>query len=248
VPGGLLWTMLYRGRFAVEIIAAVAVFLAFFLTYGYSGQESGGMATLLVGAPRFWLPVVPLTVFAMSESLPRLWGELVRKLPPRLAGVADSIRWGAVAVVVIGVLAEVVAVQVVLHRVSASRYSVVRAIYGHTPAGSVIVHDGNSTHKYVNDLYGKRAVVDLRQIDQAQVAQILDRHGTLYVVLLPGGDSKFTQARNRDNERIIAELLSPYRMEPVHRQTFSGQPLRIWRVTRPAASQPSAGAGWRGEE
>ncbi len=51
VPGGLIAVALYRGSRRPELIATVALFVAFYLMYDYSGFTSG-MAKRLILGPR----------------------------------------------------------------------------------------------------------------------------------------------------------------------------------------------------
>ena len=53
IPGGLLAGLLYRGERWPEVVATVAIFFGFYLSWGYRGEDSGLLRSLILG-PRFF--------------------------------------------------------------------------------------------------------------------------------------------------------------------------------------------------
>ena len=95
VPAGLLFGALYRGRRRPEIIATIALVFLFFLGQQYSTYGTSFVKRLVL-ALRYFIPLLPVLAFAMSESVPRSIAELrargggARRLAAALGGRAWS--------------------------------------------------------------------------------------------------------------------------------------------------------------
>jgi hypothetical protein len=84
IPGGLIAGLLYRSERWPEVVATVARFFGFYLSWGSRNEDSGLFRSLILG-PRFFSP---LTALCRIHSTPRrsvgrnwrptrrLWNEL----------------------------------------------------------------------------------------------------------------------------------------------------------------------------
>ena len=137
VPGGLIAAFAYRGDRRPELIASVAIFVVFHLSYSYSGEPSGWMKRLVLG-PRYFIPLLPLLAFTAAEVWPR-WASGVRARlpagalwPQRVAGAGAAAGIVLLAVLLVGVQW--------FHADWSRGQALIRsAIYEATPEGSVIV-------------------------------------------------------------------------------------------------------------
>jgi hypothetical protein len=102
VPGGLAFTLAYRGRRRVEIIVTPILFVGVYLLQLWSTVETG-LAKRLVLALRYFIPLLPLLCFAMAESLPRLWKTLRGRLSAPSQRRAESWATAVVALYLLGV-------------------------------------------------------------------------------------------------------------------------------------------------
>ena len=81
VPGGLILSLLYKGRRRPEVVSTIVLVLAFFLFQRYSSVAAGPLKRVVL-ALRYFIPLLPIMAFAMSESVPRLWRHWVERAAP----------------------------------------------------------------------------------------------------------------------------------------------------------------------
>jgi len=229
VPGGLLFSLLYRGRRRAELIAAVVAFFSLHSMYSFTGAESGLVKSLIIG-PRFFIPLLPILAFAMAESVPRLWAEAISRWPAYSArleslGRTAALGWiGGVAVLIIGIHAG--------HHFWSSGQAAIRdAIYSHTPDGSVIVTDSRATAKFLDSIYGNRIALSRHWLDIGKAETLVRRNGSIFIVQLDRSDSDFWKAVAQENTAYRESYTLP--MDLVFDRTFSAtERLRIWAVTQ----------------
>jgi hypothetical protein len=240
VPGGLLLAIAYRGRRRPEVIATVLGFICFYLFQTFSSVETSPSKRLILGL-RYLIPLLPLLCFAMAESLPRLWRQL-------LARVASANRPGlelgaavAVSLYLVGIGAAAAAVHPVLSHWSASQRQIREVIVRHV--GDVpVVTNLHATRKFLPLLDLKFEPHNRLSIDQ--LATLIERNGEFCLVLIDRSDSEFWRADARVNQEFLAALEPPPELL-FDQQMNATDRLRIWRVRevhRPASRNESDAA------
>jgi fluoride ion exporter CrcB/FEX len=226
VPGGLLG-LAYRGPRRPEVVGTLALYIAFYTLYSYSGQGSGLLKRLVLG-PRFFIPLLPLLAFAMAESIPRLWSGFRERLPERVApALARVVVWGWL----VGVAGAVVAVQWVHGDWGGKQAEIRRSIYENTPDGAVLIVNGGSVMKFIDYIYGTRLPLHRGHLDAREIAILRTRQPEFYLVLLDRTDSPLRRKEAHDNARFlfIVELDNPTELI-LDRKITPTDRLRIWRV------------------
>ncbi|MGE5285180.1 MAG: ArnT family glycosyltransferase [Actinomycetota bacterium] len=226
LPGGLMGVLAYRGARRAEVIATVVLSLAFFLLYGYSGIESGFVKRIVLG-PRFFIPVVPVIVFACAESFPRLWrrashdegrwGYRWRKLLPRLAvGLVAGISF---------------AVHPIMARWAQGQGTIGAAIYSVTAPNSALVTNMVVPGKFFNLLQEPHVLAPSGEYPPSNVPRIRAVNRDTYLVFLDRTDSEFYRRECVLNERYLEQVERLCRLTLVHDRRHSATDrLRIWRV------------------
>ena len=223
IPGGIAAVLAYRGPRRVEIVTAVLVYTAFFVTYGYAGWESGWQKQLVLG-PRFLLPMMPLLVLAMAEVFPSALAHLSSRLP---GGVAKT----AIAVWVVGVLISIVLAHWMVDRWGRAQQQIVGALYENTPAGAAVIIDPMALSKFANEVYGDRAILSWDDVPPELVARVLHVYGSVQVALLYRSDADYWLQRNQQGDRYIQRLESRCRLQMVHDSSHTATDrLRVWNV------------------
>ena len=80
VPGGLVLALLYRGPRRPELCVSIVGFVTIYLIQEYYVTTSSTLKSLVV-TPRYLTPIVPVMVFGMAESVPRLWRRWLEEAP-----------------------------------------------------------------------------------------------------------------------------------------------------------------------
>jgi 4-amino-4-deoxy-L-arabinose transferase-like glycosyltransferase len=225
LPGGLVWALAYRGRYRAELVGAVLLVLSFFLVYGYAGWESGGLRRLVLG-PRFFIPVLPLVVFAAAEVIPRWWQAIrarsaLTDAPARLACVACGSL-----VVVLGFL---------VHPVHASwgagQVAIQQDLYAHTRPEAAILTNSVATGKYFNEIYGSRRVIDHYLVKPEELGRVLGAHGLVQIAFVERSDSSFFRGEARESRDYVAAVQALCRTELSFDHRFpNSERLLIWDV------------------
>ena len=228
VPGGLIAVALYRGSRRPELIATVALFVAFYLMYDYSGFTSG-MAKRLILGPRYFIPMLPLLALALADGVPRLYAAMRQRQPGR-AALQNAVAIFAIGISIAAVAAAAVGANWYHSRWSSRQAALREAIYENTTDGSVIVSNSRATVKHINSVYGRRVHLDRDFISVQIGAAILRRHEHFYFVLLDRTDSELWRQDARENAIFVhsffprPELQLDVQITPTDR-------LRIYRVS-----------------
>jgi len=226
VPGGLVWVFAYRGRYRPELVGAVLLVVAFFLAYDYGGWESGGLRRLVLG-PRYFIPMLPLVVFAAAEVIPRWW----RAIQARLMLTNTLAR---LALVAFGSLVAVLGfvVHPVLASWGAGQVAIRESLYAHTRQDAAIITNAVATEKYFNEIYGVRHVIDRYQVRPEQMGRVLEAHRFVQIALLERLDSDFFRNEAREGRDYLAAVQVFCRVELAFEHPFpSSERLRVWDVS-----------------
>lgn len=235
IPGGLVAALAYKGRRRPEVVLSVALFVTLYLFQIYSSSTTGFAKRVLL-APRYLLPILPVIVFAMGESVPRLWRHLVawweareRAVPlARIAAVALSV-WIA------GIACAGVGVHWAFDRWTATQREIRDEIHRHTGDDSVVFTNLPATKKFIRFLDRKYLPVERRKSEPGDAGTLVERHGEFFVVFLDRSDSEWWRADARGNAAFIESLDPPPDLE-LDRQITPTDRLRIWRVSQVRAS------------
>lgn len=227
-PGGLALSLAYRGPCRAELCATVIGFLLFHASYGYTGTESGRLGRLVLGT-RFVIPLLPILAFQAAESAPRLWRAIGARLGER-ARALERMLPAAVLASLAALALALFAVHPLFWSFQRSHAQIARLLYQHTERGAPLLAPIAFLYKYLNGVYGERAVYDLEAVPIGRVPRILARHGTLYLVLLDRTDSEHWRRRTEVANEYVDRLrpLSPDLL--VDHTAQNGERLRIWRL------------------
>jgi len=240
VPGGLALSFAYRGRRRPELLATLALIFVFYLFQGFSTIESG-LAKRLVLALRYFLPLLPLLAFAMAEAVPRLWAGVLARRPAAQRRRLE--RWGgaALALWLVGVAAAAVAVHPTLAAWSRTQREILERIDAHVPLDAVVVTNLEATQKFLHEVDRPLRLVHRSQLAPEQMADLVERYGGFFVVLLDRSDSDWWRENRVQNSRFL-EILEPEAELLLDRRVSPSDRLRIWRMGQPQAGPVSAGA------
>ena len=227
VPGGLIVACCYRGARKIELRLTVAIFLGFLLTW-HSAVEGGLANRLILHAPRFALSLLPVFIWAWAEVGPRWWERLTARVsaPKRLLLTRATVAGlsGAVLIAVVGV-------HPAFYRWRQSRERIVREIYAHTEAASVVVTNHRETTKVMNELYGPRRVIDLETADADTLHALLTSRPSASLVLLLRSDGAFWQENRRRLEDRLDHLKKTYELTPVFDEPMTATDhLQVWKI------------------
>ena len=226
LPGGLIGLMTYRGERRPEVIVTGLLYAACYCFFYYSGSESGLAMRLILG-PRFFIPLLPVLVWAMAESLPRLARPLESLLLARPRFVNVILILGVAVLIV-----EMVIPHIVLYRWGTVQAHVRDVIYSKTSPGSLVVADLESIGKQMSYAYGRRSFVPLDCATSEHLARWSAGNEPVFYVFLTRNDAPY---RDKQAE-LLAHAEQAYRencdVELLHDEQVSGlEHLRIGKVT-----------------
>jgi hypothetical protein len=226
VPAGLIFGCLYRGRRRPEIVGTILLIFFFFLFQHYSTQATSFLKRLVL-ALRYFIPLLPVLAFAMSEAVPstlaalRARGGGARRFALGL-GTA-SLVWLA------GIGIAGAAVHPVFTAWSATQAEIKRIIGATLPADRPYVTNWMATRKFI-DLFAQQYLrIDRDGVTPRQIQLLTKKYGELYIVLASRNDSAHWLQDGERSEEFLAslrhepELLVDERPSPIDR-------LRIWRL------------------
>ena len=235
LPGGLVAVAAYRGRRRPEVIATVGLVVVFFAVYGYSASESG-VVDRLVLIPRYALPLLPLSVFAMAEAVPRLAvragsGMQNGRQGDRNVGQNQLLARVAVgAVVAVAVVGSLV-VAVAVDRRAGAEAEVARTIQRTVPDDARLVVNPLSLTKHLGPVFGDQPWADRTYLPTTVLPAMVQRPGPVYIVFLDRGDSAFRDREAAANQAYLDEARIWNRLTPVvDRRIGDGRRLRILKV------------------
>ena len=223
-PLGLVGALAYRGPRRVEVIATVLLTFGFFLAFGYSAEESGGIKRLILG-PRYFLPLVPLLSIALAESLPRLWRDRGEPGGERLARML-SVSWTAV------VFLAAFLVHPALDRFGRAQREIAEALQVATSSQGVVVLDDVELDKYFGPWSNPRRLVSLRRLNPTDLPLLVARDGVTFLALLDRTDSAYHRTRSAVDEGWRAQAATHCALEVTHDAIHGSMHLRIYRIAR----------------
>ena len=215
IPGGLAAVVAYRGRDRHALIAAVAGYLAIFLFYNYSGQDSGPAARLATTG-RYLIPMVPLVTIAWAHCMSRaVSGATIRRL-------------GAVAFATIAAAA--FAVHPLLQAWSAPDAGVVSTIVEIAGSGALIADD--SQRKYVAPAYGQFHRFWMIDTPVNELPSLTARHATAHVVHVGRSDTTLRQRLSAGPHGYLTAAARHCRLEPVLDRVYGDtRRVQMWRLS-----------------
>jgi hypothetical protein len=232
IPAGLICALLYRGERSPEVVATVLLFCALYLSFGYRGESSGLLRSMILG-PRYFAPLTPLLAFAAAEVVPRLWMGLRERVGIGAAEFMERIAPLVVWLWIAGVLLVAFAVHPVLDRLTNPLEHFREAIYDHSAAGSVVVIQW-ADRKLVTPMYGERQRFYLHKLTPEILDELLARHGTITFALQERRESPQLRAKAKENREIVETLTRRAKVELLYDWSAeTSERLRIWRASAP---------------
>jgi hypothetical protein len=154
MPLGVVFLMLYKGRYRYPILLSILAFLLLYLLYGYNAIAYSGPLTGTIVMSRFLLPILPFYVISIG------WFFRDVALPVWLI----YSFYGVVFAVSIGV-------QIYMHREASLHASVANKIYENYDGGLVMFDHSGWTNviRYVNPFYGSFKM-------QTDISRLADRN------------------------------------------------------------------------
>ena len=227
VPGGLIWSVVYRGERRVELLLGIGVFFLLIMAHATSARFASPWKAFL-NHGRLLIPLLPVMAFQMAEAVPRWWSATSARISGwgrSFSRLPTVVVWVWLAVIGGGS----VGTHAVLSAWSSHKAEVRDAIHGTVPEGAVIFTNRRSTVKYINALFGHHLVGEVRSLYGPGVESVLDRHGEFYVVVHERFDSNFWKEKNAENEAIVARL-SPTPTLLLDKRFAKEDRLLIWVV------------------
>ena len=227
--GLVLVAFAYRGQRRPEILASLSCFTATYLLYGYSGEQSGSLKGAVLGG-RFYLPIVPVSIFAASEVFQRLADQFQNwrgRFPARLGSNSAALRW----LLVVIACGNSVAAHAAMNRWGSSQRAILERIYSDTPKNTVVVTNVLATGKFINEVYGRRQVLDTKSLGNRDAESLIKRYGGFSLVILDRFDSAFWRDMSKANESVVTSLAKEFCLVPITDiRPEGGEELRVWRV------------------
>jgi 4-amino-4-deoxy-L-arabinose transferase-like glycosyltransferase len=234
VPGGLVFALAYRGRRRPEVIASFISFVVFYLAQEYSTHGTGTVKRIVL-ALRYLVPIVPLVVFAMAESVPRIWGAALAR---RSGQARDRLeRWvrRGVAAAVASLAIACLLVHPVYAAWASTQAEIRDQIRRYVPVDEVYITNWAATRKFIPELEEKYTYIDVSKIEPSDVPQLAERYGQVFLVLLNRSDSEVWLRDARANSEFVGAL-APAPELLLDQQMSSTDHLRIWKLTRAVVS------------
>ena len=229
ILGGLLFALAYHGNRRPEVLGSLICFLAIYSCYEYSGEQSGALKGAILGG-RFYLPIIPLSIYGTSELFERMWVKfhtLRRNWSVRFGSGMRLLQW----LIVLVACTNSILVHATMKQWSSSQVRILNTIYTSTPNEGVIVTNTLATAKFINELYGTRHVLDATSVGTRETETLLQRYGTFNLVILDRSDSDFWRDMSRVNQSLVSWISKQTRLELVNDVHLkSNEELRIWRV------------------
>jgi len=234
VPGGLAFALAYRGRRWPELCIAVGAFFTAYVVQEYYTFATSFVRNAIL-TPRYLLPLIPVVIFAMAESVPRLWRALLARAsePTRMRLERAAPR--AIALWASGVAIAAIAVHPVFQYWSASQARIRDALREQIDREAVLVTNYMATRKFIDDLDRKYVTVWHEQITPDEAEALVDRHGEVFLAILDRSDSSFWRNHQGETEAFRSAIERPAELR-FDEQITSIERLRIWRYTRATPS------------
>ncbi len=237
VPGGLIFVLFYRGKRWIELVTTVVVFIGVFVDWNYNGAPSGGLKQWMLSL-RFLIPVTPVVAFAMAHTCPRWYRAISKSLSPENRIKFQRVSRGAVALWVTGIVGVGLLVNWRSQLWSQLHNDVVKVVYANTDPAQPIMADLPATVKFLNELNGRRMLVDLdlgdesNEVRRYQLLRLLERNKAVQIVLFGRDDSEYWLNKSKDDEVFIDAISQQLHATLKLQQRFPGLGvLRIWNVS-----------------
>ncbi len=236
VPGGLVFTLFYRGKRWIELILIAAIYIGIFVDWDYNGAASGGLKQWMLSL-RFLIPLIPIVAFATARSCSLGYEALARSLRPERRYTLKLVAQGVVAVWVTGIILMGFLVNWRSQAWSSEHEDLVRQLYANTDPAQPIMADLPATVKFLNELHGPRMLVDLdlgnrdNEVRRRQLLHLLERYPTVQIVLFGRDDSEYWLNKSKDDEAFIAAIAQQLHATLQLQHRFPGLGvLRVWKV------------------
>ena len=215
VPGGLAAVVAYKGRDRLALATAAAGYLALYLFYDYSGQDSAPIARI-AAMGRDLIPLIPLVTIAWADCLSRLASEV------------PSTRVALAAFVAIAGAA--FAVHPALRAWSAPDAEIAAQIAATVRGGALIADDRQ--RKYVAPMFGSFTRYWMIDTTVSELPSVTARHAEAYVVNVNRSETTLMEDRSMPARHYVEAASRSCRLEPVIDRTYGNtRRLQIWRVS-----------------
>ena len=228
LPGGLLLALLYRGRRWPELCIATAGFAtAYLIQTNYTYTTS--LLKNMVNTPRYLIPIAPVIVFGMAESVPRLWQRWLdhatpaRRMQLRTTAATVFLAW------IGGILLASFSVHPAFAYWSGKQGEIRDAIAAGIDLDAVVVTNFMATRKFLPELDMKYMAVNRTQVDVEGANSLVSRYGEAYLVFLDRSDSAHWRSDAEVNAEFVRGIL-PAPELLYDRQLTPTDHLRIWRA------------------
>ena len=212
VPGGLLAVVVYRGHRRRTLMVAVALHLATYLFYPYSGEDSGRIERVAV-AGRYFIPLVPLIILA--------WADTVSRHFRAFRGLIPAAHWA--------LLAAAFAIHPAMQAWSSRDAAIVQDIVSTTAGGAMIVD--TPQRKFVAAGYGPFTRFWMIDTPPARLAQLVMQQRETYIVRVSRSDTASMAELWATPQNYVERARGQCHLEPVRDQRYgTARRLQIWRV------------------
>ena len=216
VPGGLAAIACYKGRERHALVAAGAGYLAVYLLYDYSGQDSAPIARL-AAVGRYLIPLLPLVTIAWADWMSRL----VIDAPFRRAALAAFVLTAGAAF----------SVHPTLRMWTARDADIVTRIAA-TVGGGVVIADDRQ-RRYVAPMFGQFNRYWIADTPVGHLPSLTSRHPAAYVVNVERSDTAPMQHLSVDARTYVEAASRTCAIEPVIDQVYGeARRLQIWRLSQ----------------
>jgi len=236
IPGGLVLGLLYRGRRWPELCTALALFvLVYVIQRHYSYATSPLKRSIL--APRYFIPILPVIIFAMAESVPRLWNRQLARASEKNRGRLGTWAPRGVAVWAGGIAVAAIAVHPALAWWGGTQAAIHETVEAYASGDTVLVTNYPATRKFIDGLDRKYIPVSTTARIPQDIELLINQHGEITILFLARSDSPYWRTSADRTAALISavqgekDLLVDRRMSPTDH-------LRIWRVRPSLPVQP----------
>jgi hypothetical protein len=222
VPGGLVAVGAYKGRERLALTAAVVGYLAIYLFYNYSGQDSGPVARVAT-AGRYFIPLVPLLTIAWAHCVSRVVFTVAIR---RLAAAAFAVTAAAAF-----------AVHPLLQAWSAPDAEIVRNIAAIAGNGALVADE--SQRKYVAPVYGQFSRFWMIDTPVSDLPALTARHVSAHVVHVGRAETTLMQRLSMRPHAYVAAASRHCRVESVLDRTLGDtRRVQMWRLSACSVVDP----------
>lgn len=231
VPAGLIIVCLYKGRRSPEIIITIFIVLFFFLTYGYSAQNSGGIKRL-VNAPRFFIPLIPFIIIAYSEVITIKCYNIVKYNNSHINYfIINKISQFIIILWMIIIYGNCFIVHPYLYYWSASNLKIREALLKYTKPNGIVIANTLEINKYMNIFYDYRKVIIFNEMSPEDILRVIHINKLIYIVSLNRYDCILRKEAAEASDQFIKKLNIYCLLIKVFAMQYSNDcHLKIWQV------------------